>query len=812
MKDNKVIKFLKMTSTRVVAFVTACVILAVCSGIFLYKYFSLHSIYERYNSDYLVSYNGSKEKRNLFTDLWLVGNMYLSRLDDKGKFNGSKELLESTKSELKKLGLMDDKGKITIRQSNNFDWYVAWNGKNEISSNNKSFDEIYSDDFSYTQINGNMDDRHNTYYYDYGYGYGEYYTYSTNYGMTYYYSNTANRRVATAVFDFDTEGLNWYIDNNGAKIYYKTDGTTPIPYENDYYYGDEDVEIFYEGPDDVPNIVPNIPREVVTTPVSNNYEEVLSSDYMYIYNPSDESWIKIDNDSFQKDYSNEYPLTICITPKQELISNYKAVKHDVDMASKSVTATLVDVIPFVAVVALLMGYVLVMGGYSIKERKFTTGRVEKIYGEFILAGIIACFICVLIFIEGVDYLYEDIAEAVNSVMTVTFIGSAFLTVVAGFCVLLLNSLIRRLKCHIFWNTTIVKKILVWIFGKAKALYNKLKSHRIEMEEVRNNRFTRKFLAKLGIFMLFETIAIASQSPLFECAFIIAYAFANLKDIGDITNLSKHISRMNKGDYTKENVAENSVAYGMNENLNNISDGLQNAVEKRLQSERMKIDLVTNVSHDLKTPLTSIISYINLLSAEELSPVARDYVKILENKSARLSEIVADVFDIAKATSRTDIKLEMIDAVILTEQVIADMSDKIDNSGRDFRKTISADSAPVYAEGKRLYRVLQNIIDNAMKYSLENTRVYLNLERVEENVVISVKNISSYEIKFTPEEITERFTRGDKSRTSDGNGLGLSIAKSFTEACGGEFKVIINGDLFEADIILPIKENFKVKDK
>ncbi|MBO5104343.1 MAG: GHKL domain-containing protein [Ruminococcus sp.] len=146
---------------------------------------------------------------------------------------------------------------------------------------------------------------------------------------------------------------------------------------------------------------------------------------------------------------------------------------------------------------------------------------------------------------------------------------------------------------------------------------------------------------------------------------------------------------------------------------------------------------------------------------------------------------------------------MIDAVILVEQVLGDMSDRIEESGKEIRKTVSADTAPVYADGKKLYRVLQNIIDNALKYSLDNTRIYLTLKKENSNAVITVKNISSYEIKFTPEEITERFTRGDESRTTEGNGLGLSIAKSFTEACGGSFEIIIDGDVFEADVTLPI---------
>jgi signal transduction histidine kinase len=213
--------------------------------------------------------------------------------------------------------------------------------------------------------------------------------------------------------------------------------------------------------------------------------------------------------------------------------------------------------------------------------------------------------------------------------------------------------------------------------------------------------------------------------------------------------------------------------------------------------------VTNVSHDLKTPLTSIISYIDLLSAEELSPTARDYVTIIEDKSQRLKTMVADLFDLAKATSRTDVQSEEIDAVVLTRQVLGDMADKIEASGRALKCDIQAETAPINADGKKMYRVLQNIIDNALKYSMEGTRIYLTLKNENGACDIIIKNIASYEMTFNPDEITERFTRGDEARSTEGNGLGLSIAKSFTEACGGQFRVDIDGDMFIAVVTIPV---------
>lgn len=215
---------------------------------------------------------------------------------------------------------------------------------------------------------------------------------------------------------------------------------------------------------------------------------------------------------------------------------------------------------------------------------------------------------------------------------------------------------------------------------------------------------------------------------------------------------------------------------------------------------MKIELVTNVSHDLKTPLTSIISYIDLLKSEDLPPEAMDYVKILEQKSEKLKNIVADVFSLAKATSGVDIDMEKLDAVILLNQALADAQDKIEKSGRQMKINTEAKSAIITADGNKLYRVFQNLIDNALNYSMDGTRIFIDLKEEKNYIRLEMKNTASYEMNFTLDEITERFTRGDKSRTDGGNGLGLSIAKTFTEACGGVFRIELDGDVFKAVLL------------
>ena len=241
-----------------------------------------------------------------------------------------------------------------------------------------------------------------------------------------------------------------------------------------------------------------------------------------------------------------------------------------------------------------------------------------------------------------------------------------------------------------------------------------------------------------------------------------------------------------------------------DDLNHIQQGLHSALDQQTKSERMKVELVTNVSHDLKTPLTSIISYADLLAEEELSPQAADYVRILQEKAARLKAMVQDVFDISKAASgQLPIKPRQLDLAKLLRQTLADMSQPIEDSGLALRSTLPEESVPVYADGDRLYRVFQNLLGNALKYSLAGTRVYLTLETQGRQALVTLKNTSAAEL-HPGADYTGRFVRGDESRSDGGSGLGLSIAQSFTQACGGDLTVDTDGDLFTVRVTLPLE--------
>lgn len=237
-----------------------------------------------------------------------------------------------------------------------------------------------------------------------------------------------------------------------------------------------------------------------------------------------------------------------------------------------------------------------------------------------------------------------------------------------------------------------------------------------------------------------------------------------------------------------------------EKLCGISKNLKKIMEKQMQAERMKIELITNVSHDLKTPLTSMVGYIDLLKKEDLSNEARDYVDVLSVKQEQLKAMIQDIFDLSKSTSgEVELDLEELDMKKLLEQTLGDMEDAIVKSGMEIREKMAEGTLKFVGDGKKMYRVLQNLISNALKYSLKGTRIYIESLQEGQDVKLTIKNISSYEMDFTPEEIRERFTRADKARNTEGHGLGLAIAESFVKNMGGTFEVDIDGDQFKVSI-------------
>ncbi len=749
---------------RAIAFIMACILLA--ASVFIMSDTLIKRNEQLSIRDYhLMEADYSNKANTLFVRLWAVANIYMRNLDSDGEFKGNKYFKASTEEAMRSFGLMDKDGNVTIDGDEDFDYIVKYD-KNSISNTDLK-EKDFSHDYSFIQQNNivNTPTRLNLH---------EYFNmswYTTDYGMSYFNIRTLSP-TSVAVFDFDTKGLPFYYDENGAKIYYKEDGSTPVPVK------DEETEIeehYSEYP------YGGYPENYGSGEYSNHYVEQNGNKYRYYA-------------------GDDTPIVIYLKPKDNIVSKIESAQAEYKALEDQMTKKIVDLIPLVAAAVILGLFFVIMGGYDVEKKKFVLKVPNTIFTEFYLALAFAALMGAGFFMGSFDEISNTFAGGNKSSLPIYFgIAYAGLYAVGLFAV---NAILIQIKCKSLMKSSLIGRFILMMLGWSKSIFAD--------QSIKNDTLTRRFLIRTGVsvFLVFAVTFLFQDYGLtffFGLILLAVYIYFSVNDFRDITKLSEHISAMQSGDYMKVKVPETSVIYGMNKNLNEISDGMQTAVEKRVQSERMKIDLVTNVSHDLKTPLTSIISYIDLLGSEEMSPEAKDYVKILEDKSARLKTIVSDLFDLAKATSGTDVAKDKLDAAILTQQVIGDMGDKIEKYGKDVRTEIKTDSAPVMADGKRMYRVIQNLIDNALKYSLDGTRIYITVSRDKADAVIAVKNISAEEMNFTADEITERFARGDSSRSTEGSGLGLAIAKSFTEANGGQFNVLIDGDMFTAEVRLPINE-------
>ncbi|NFP52741.1 sensor histidine kinase [Clostridium botulinum] len=309
-------------------------------------------------------------------------------------------------------------------------------------------------------------------------------------------------------------------------------------------------------------------------------------------------------------------------------------------------------------------------------------------------------------------------------------------------------------------------------------------------------------ALLGVFILLVLVlflhdtVIASILTIIYIILLIRYLFKKANYLNEILKATKDISHGNLDYVLKEN--DRGILGKIAHNINNMKEGYKKSLEEQIKSERLKTELITNVSHDLKTPLTSIINYIDLLKKEDLSKdEINGYISVLDRKSKRLKSLIEDLFEASKMSSgAVELNIEKINVTALLKQSIAEFEEKITKSSLELKFKYDNNKTYANLDGKKTWRVFENLINNIIKYSQPNTRVYIDLIETNTKIIITMKNISRYEMDFSADEIFERFKRGDKARNTDGSGLGLAIAKSISELQGGSLNIIIDGDLFK----------------
>ncbi|WP_343209956.1 HAMP domain-containing sensor histidine kinase [Anaerolentibacter hominis] len=361
----------------------------------------------------------------------------------------------------------------------------------------------------------------------------------------------------------------------------------------------------------------------------------------------------------------------------------------------------------------------------------------------------------------------------------------------------LFSLFRRVKARTFFSNFLLYKIA-----------RKLKHWCIRFFQNKNVTYqTAAFLilflgisVVIGIFCLIGRQGVVIGGILFLIAFFVA-ALLLLRLSADINVVMTETKLIQDGDLTHKipDTIRSAPIRKLGEYINNISEGFSEAVDEQLKSERLKTELITNVSHDIKTPLTSIINYVDLLGKEDLhNDTARGYLKILENKSWRLKTLIEDLVEASKASSGAiSLHLEKINLIELVRQSCGEFEGKF--SERNLTAVLTLPEKPVYilADGRSTFRIIENAFSNVSKYALEGTRVYVDAIETEDKITISVKNISATQLNIDSEELMARFVRGDLSRNTEGSGLGLSIAQSLTKLQDGSFDIVLDGDLFKA---------------
>lgn len=271
---------------------------------------------------------------------------------------------------------------------------------------------------------------------------------------------------------------------------------------------------------------------------------------------------------------------------------------------------------------------------------------------------------------------------------------------------------------------------------------------------------------------------------------------------EIIEISEKIENISNGNFDIKLKSRSKICEKLVRGINNIQKGMKEAVDEKVKSERLKTDLITNVSHDLKTPLTSIMNYTKLLKKENLqNEKARKYIEILENKSIKLKNLTEDLIEISKLSSGNEsVNLERLNFAEMVLQANGEFAEKFEEKGLNIISDFTSEEIYTNLDSKKMWRVLENIYSNIYKYSLENTRVYIQIKEKNDIIEFTAKNISKQELNIDSKELMERFVRGEKSRTDEGNGLGLSIAKELVELQGGKFNIYIEGDLFKISII------------
>ena len=457
-------------------------------------------------------------------------------------------------------------------------------------------------------------------------------------------------------------------------------------------------------------------------------------------------------------------------------------------------------LPIMTITGLVLGtgslvYLFYGAGWSEREQKQTDGLLGFVPTDLMLIFMAAILIWV--------------ARNARTVGLLSLYG--ILSIIAGIFIMLVGmlSLTARIKTGNLWTNSIVYRLGKVLVRIAKLITHTAKGIPLIWKTalITLGIAGAELIVLLVVFRNYVHLWWLERNLLLlwllEKLFLAIVLFYWMQSLCELKKAGKELAKGNS-DYKVDTRLMFGQAKEHGEHLNSISDGVKTAVDERMKSEHLKTELITNVSHDIKTPLTSIINYSDLLCKEETeNEKIQEYAEVLHRQAGRLKKLLEDLMEASKAsTGNVEVHPEPCDVNVLLTQIMGEFQQRMEE--QELELLIKQPEQPmlIMADTRLLWRVMDNLINNICKYSQKGTRVYASVEEAGEQVTITLKNISKYALDIDPDELMERFIRGDRSRHTEGNGLGLNIAKSLTELQGGSLKLTVDGDLFKVLLMFP----------
>ena len=453
-----------------------------------------------------------------------------------------------------------------------------------------------------------------------------------------------------------------------------------------------------------------------------------------------------------------------------------------------ITPNAMYLIPLLVIALIALIPVVIIG---VGKKKGVEGISLNWFDKILIE--VAFFI--VLFIGSIGAVFMATVGITNDMLSfivgLTFVGVGLLIMYLA-CILFFETVVKRIKTHTFLKTTFA----YWIYEKGKSFS-------------KNMKLTKNFTGYFVLYIMANILCavLVFGMPLLGLAlFIILNVYADnimTKRIASYTKIKESIHNLYKGNTDIKLNPDDYYAEDKNIalELNDIAGGFSNAIDEKLKSERLKTELITNVSHDIKTPLTSIINYVDLLKKENIEgEKAQEYLNILDNKSQRLKKLTEDLVEASKASSGAiKLNMEKLNVNELIKQVSGEFEDKFKANKLQEIITLGENDVFILADSRYMYRILENMYSNISKYAMEGTRVYIDIIEEENKVTINLKNVSKQKLNISADELMQRFVRGEASRNTEGSGLGLSIANSLTELQKGKFNIYLDGDLFKVTI-------------